>query len=93
MCRIHSIQRFVHLFCTWLFLSLNNWCPKFGWSRTFFQALYRLLVITGLTSAILNSCRLLVLSKRDSVEILMNIFGKSFQFWTTEKYKNIESVL
>jgi len=93
ICRICPIQRFVLLFCTRLFLSLNDRCPKFGRSRTFFSSALSSFSDYRFDIRRLEFCRLLVLRSRHPVEVLMNIFGKSFQFWTTEKIRNIESVL
>jgi len=93
MCRIRPIQRFVLLFCTRLFLSLNDRCPEFRLSRTFFSSALSPFSDDRFDICHLEFCLLLVLSSRHPVEILMNIFGKRFQFWATEKIRNIESVL
>jgi len=76
---------YVSLFCTRLFLSLNDMCPEFGQSRTFFSSALSPFSDYRFDIRLLEFCRLLVLSSRHPVEILMNIFWKSFQFWTTEK--------
>jgi len=93
MCRIRPIQLFVLLFCTRLFLSVNDRCPEFGWSRTFFSSALSPFSDYKFDIRHLEFCRLLVLGSRHPVEILINIFGKNFQFYTTEKIRNIESVL
>jgi len=64
MCRIRPIQRFVVLFCTRLFLSLNDRCPEFGWSRTFFSSSLSLFSDYRFDICHLEFCRLLVLSGR-----------------------------
>jgi len=77
MCRIRPIKRFVLLFCTRLFLSLNDRCPEFGQSRTFFSSALSPFSDYRFDIRLLELCRLLVLSSGHPVEILMNIFGKS----------------
>ena len=64
MCRIRPIQRFVLLFCTRLFLSLNDRCPEFGRSRTFFSSALSPFSVYRFAICHLEFCRLLVLSSR-----------------------------
>jgi len=68
-------------------------CPQFARSRTFFSSALSPFSDYRFVIRHLEFCRVLVLSRRDPVEIFLNIFGKSFQFWTTEKIKNIEPAL
>jgi len=92
MCRIRPTQRFVLLFCTRLFLSLNDQSPAFAGAALSFQALYRLVVIAGLTSAILNSVNCWFSQQRlDRIRITGFGSGRilRFSFGTGSGVKNL----
>ena len=61
---IRPIQRFFRLFCTRLFLSLNDQRPDFGWSRTFFSSASSPFSDYRFDIRHLELCRLLVLLSR-----------------------------
>jgi len=64
MCLIRPIQSFFRLFCTRLFLSLNDQRPDFGWSRTFFSSASSPFSDYRFDIRHLELCRLLVLLSR-----------------------------
>jgi len=55
------------LFCTWLFLSLNDRCPEFGRSRTFFSSTLSPFSDYRFDISHLDLCRLSVLGRWNAV--------------------------
>jgi len=67
MGRIRPVRSFVSLFCTQLVLSLNDRCPEFGLSRTFFSSTLSPFSDYRFDISHLDLCQLSVLGRWNAV--------------------------